>query len=291
MEEVKEIKDFKLPNKTVKVVPLIKPTSFIPNVNHVAAHTAPRAKKSYVVPLHRNGNMANVLNDAEKEFFEDTDRSGLSFSKGDLSVYKKPDSENFWKNFEVELDKDTVTLDLSNPMDYMKYKLLLLWDKEIAKNKAESSKRSTYKYYLIDQDEEMKYEIEEASIEERAWELFSEVKRDRAKMIEILSLYGKKVDERTTSDDFMIAELRKIMKKTKSEMIRFIETIEDEDFDYKVMIEKAVRTGALNRNRNNYFLPEGDLVASNTPAMIKYLKDAKNQDTYMLIEERIKNAN
>jgi hypothetical protein len=284
--EVKEVKkQFELPRKKVRIVPIKRPTAFIPDETHQASFLAPRAKNVFVMPYLRNGQMMNILTDEEKEFFEDSERSHLHFKSGDLSVHKKVD--NYWSDFTVELGKDVETLDLSNPMDYFKYKFLTKLP-QIANSKEESKRKATYKYYLIDEDEEIIMEAEEASLEEEFWSLVSEVKKDRIKMINILTLFGKKVSD-NSSDNFLLTELRKIGKRSKESMKTFIDTVNDPNFDIKIFIDKAVNVRAISRQGNQYFL-DGERIASSTDQLIKYLQEGENQDQYMLIEDRINNA-
>lgn len=286
-KEAKTKQNFKLPNKKIRVTANIKPTSFIKDTNHVASFLAPGANNTYPTPYLRNGQFANVLTDEEKSFFEDKDVSGLSFDKGDLSVYKKND--NFWKMFSVTLNKDDVILDLSTFTDYVKWKVLSLYKDEIASSKESLKYKVTYKYLMVDMDEEVNDEAMEADLEERAYGLLAELKNDRPKMISYLRVAGKKPSD-TSTDNFLITQIRNIIKSGKKGMLEFVNTITDPDFGLKVMIEKAVRAKAVIKNRNKYSLPEGDTIAVSTTDLVRYLKDSKNQDVLMLIEERVKNA-
>lgn len=279
-----EEKKFSLPNRVIKVVPNIKATAFIPDTNHVAAFLAPRANKRYVVPYHsRSGQLKNILTNEEKELLEKE-------LKIDLSIYKKPKEENFWLNYELILGKDTLFLHLDKPMDYIAWKLCLALEKDFAPSEAKVQDKASYSYYLVDIEEEVEEKAAKADIEEQAWMAYAELKKDRTKMIQVLSLYGKKVNPKTTSDSFLSTSISDIFKRSLSAMKDFVDTVNDPDFDYKVLIEKAVNEGALVRRKNNYFLPEGDKLAASTQQMVDYLRDTKNQDVYMLIEQRVKNA-
>ena len=73
--------------------------------------------RTYVVPQLRSGQLVDVLTKDEKEFLENV----LGLDDGALSVYKV--ENNYWKSFKVTLGKADNYLDLSNPIDYIKYKL------------------------------------------------------------------------------------------------------------------------------------------------------------------------
>lgn len=274
-------KTFTLPNKQIKIVPIKKATAFIPNPKHQASFLAPNAKNQVCVFRNRNGQFVNVLNNEEKVFFED-------LLQRDLSIYNKED--NYWLQYKEELGKEIETLDLSNPMDYMKYKVVLSLP-FVAENEEVSKRKATYKYYISDVSEEAHKASLEASLEVEAWALFKDLMHDRTKMINYLKIeHNKKVDEVSTSDEFLISEIKKIIKKDSKSLRNFVAAITDKDFDLKVMIEKAISIGALERIRNRYYLPEGDNIAADTQQMIDYLKDGKNQDVFMKIESRIENS-
>lgn len=282
MAEEKEIKEKKipLPNKIVKVVPNKKSTSFIPDTNHQASFLAPRAGNEFVCPYLRNGQLKNILTNEEKEYIEE-------MIGEDLSIYKKHD--NFWLNFKFDLGKDIEYLDLNSPIDYIKYKILLAWPALIATSKDMVETRRSYKYYMIDSAYETVEKARENDIEQEAWLTFSELKTNRPKMIQVLALYGKKVATNST-DDFISTQISDIFRKDLKSMQEFVDKVTDPDFDYRILIEEAVDKSALVRNRNYYFLPEGDKIANSTDELIDYLKSPKNQEVYMLIEQRVKNA-
>lgn len=86
---------------------------------------AENASRTFVVPRLSSGMFVNVLTDAEKAFLEEI--MGLEYNS--LSIYKKVD--NFWDDSnengisKVTLKKQDNYFDLSNPEDYIRYKILL----------------------------------------------------------------------------------------------------------------------------------------------------------------------
>ena len=115
MEKTIENK-FTLPNKVVTIKHISRKKGMASNVGEdhvIAGGMLTGSIKKFQAPLLRNGAIANVLTNAEKECLEDL--TGL-----ELSVYK-----DFWTNHFVSLFKEDNKLDLSNPMDYISYKILL----------------------------------------------------------------------------------------------------------------------------------------------------------------------
>ena len=99
---------------------------FIPKIGRITdpkhvlyGGMAEDATRTYTVPMLRSGAYVNVLTDSEKEFLEDY----MGLEKNALSVHRK--NNNYWDNFFVSLHKQPNYLDLSDPNDYMKYKVLL----------------------------------------------------------------------------------------------------------------------------------------------------------------------
>ena len=125
-EEKTQEKVFKLPKKVLKLKPVKKVRGDHGEIHlkHEANFLFGQSKNTMAPVIYKNGSYKNPLTREEQAFFEDSSKSGLSFGPGDLSVTKKTD--NFWTSREatIRLDENTVTLDLSNPHDYLKYAIL-----------------------------------------------------------------------------------------------------------------------------------------------------------------------
>jgi len=273
--------DFKLPSKKIEVRPHIKPTAFIKDVNHLASFLAPRAKKVYVTPIDRNTQrFKQLLSDEETKYLE-------PLLHRDLSIYNR--DHNFWSEFQVILEKDTLTLNLSDPVDYIKYKILKANTQEICSDERLLKSKLTYKYVLKDLDEAVHRDAEESDFEEKVWTLFGEIKKDRVKMLDFLRLSGRKVSD-TSSDAFLISEIKKhYVKSSYENMLYFVNTLSSTDFELNVIISKAVSYRIIEKNRNKYIF-QNEQIGSSLSQLVSYLKDPKNQDVLLIIEEQIKNA-
>lgn len=278
-------KKFKLPSGQVTVKPIVKSTYLIPDKSHRASFLAPGAKKRYVAPLLKNGQYANILTNAEKEYFESIE-SGMDFKPGDLSIHKKED--NFWDNFQVLLTKDEYTIDKSNPVQYLEYKVLLANTEEIAASMEEyrTKRKASYQYVLIDKEEEARVSSAEADKEETAWIEFGAIKNDRTKMFDILRVYGRR-PANTASDDFLRAQIKTILK---DDMDGFINIVKDPYLEVKILIDKAVTTGALTKRAGAFMLPGGEKIGSTLFETAVYLSKPENQEVLLTITARVKNA-
>lgn len=274
-------KEFTLPNKKIRVVPHIKPTSFIPDVTHVASFLAPRAKKIYVTPIDaRTNRFKDILSEEERNYLEAT--LGRS-----LSIYDRED--NYWETKQVILGKETIELDLSDPVQYIEWKILLANTLEICPDKRKLRAKLTYKYYMEDLEAEAHIQAEEADVEEAAWELFGDIKRDRQKMMNFLRVTGRRIDEHV-SDAFLVTEIKnKYLKSTFENIQYFYNTLNSPDFDLEVMIQKALSHGVIVKDRNRYLI-QGEMVANSKEGLMSFFKADKNQDTLLIVEEQVKMA-
>jgi len=277
---------FTLPDKKIRIVPNKKGTAFIPDTSHPASFLMDGCKNVYVVPQLRNGQLQNPLTDEEKDFFENSSESGLSFEAGELSIYKKKD--NFWNNFTVELGKSSKTLDLSNPYDYFEYKVLLLNSEFVAPDYDSRNDKRTYKYYLVDDLDEAKSKSAEYGKEAAAWRYFDEVTKDRAKVRSVLRLMGNSTST-DDSDDFLAKELGSIIKNPGG-IDRFLSIVEDGDIDLKMFIHQALEIRALTYKKGNYYLNGKTSPIGDFDAVVKFFKEDDNSELMVTIKAKIKSV-
>ena len=279
--KAKAQKEFELPNKTIKVVAHVKPTAFIPDVNHAASFLAPRSKKKYVCPISSKTNrFVKVLSDEEQKHLEKL--LGRS-----LSIYDRVD--NYWENKEVILDKDNYLLNLNDPEKFIEWKILLANSLEICPKKSNLRAKLTYKYYLEDMEEQVFEQAADAALKLKAWSLFGELQKDRTKMMNFLRISNKKFGD-NVSDQFLISEImEKYIESTPDNLQYFYNTLNSPDFDLEVTIMKAIspKHNLIQKDRNKYYI-QGELVAGSKAQLISFLKADKNQDTLLIIEDQIK---
>ena len=109
-----------LRNERVIVRYIPKEGGLVSNPKHILyGGMAENAIKYFTIPQLESGRLVNVLTDDEKEFLEYV--MGLEYNA--LSIYKK--ENNYWSNRQVRLLKQDNILDLSDPEQYIKYKILL----------------------------------------------------------------------------------------------------------------------------------------------------------------------
>ena len=283
-------KEFTLPNKKVTIVPIMRARGPIKDEKHEAFFLFGNATIDVCVPMDRMGNLIDPLSPEEREYFEDKSRSGMPFNVGELSIYNKP-AENYWTTFRIKLSKDERVLNLSNPKDYLEYKVLLSNKELVAPSGDVQYDKMTYKFALISEDFAQKTNLNEADQNERAWTKFGEIRNNRAYMSNFLKIYGRMPSE-DSNDDFLRNEITKIIKE---DIKSFLSITEDDMFEDKILIHRAVRAGAIKISKGNYILPGGDKMCepgdkADIVNAIKFLKDPENQEVYATVRERIEIA-
>lgn len=148
-----------LRNERIIVRHINKPSNLVSNPKHVLyGGMAENASRTYTVPRLSSGGFVNVLTNDEKAFLE----AELQLEFNALSVHRKTD--NFWDDSNdkgisrVRLLKQDTILDLSNPEDYIRYKILLANKDFIAPSLQvlSDAPKASYEYVIISEGEETK---------------------------------------------------------------------------------------------------------------------------------------
>lgn len=216
----------------------------------------------------------------EQEFFE----RKLFLVPGELSIYNQ--NSRFWADFRVTIPKEGTTLDLRDPMDMLKYKVLLANTNTIAPSWEARGAKGSYEFVLIDESIVVELEKERGDIEDKASIEYLKIKDNMSKLSDILRLKGFKVPA-DTKLNFLQNEVRKMSKENPKE---FIMIVTDPMLEFKVMLRNAVRVKALEMPRaGQYALPGGQLIGSEQET-IKYLEDPENQNIKLRIINQIEAA-
>lgn len=277
---VKEKTSFRLPEKSVVVKYIRRKKGMASNVGEdhvIAGGMLQNSIKKFSAPLLKNGSIANVLTGDEKEYLEKA--TGL-----DLSVYGE-----FWGNHFVSLFKDDNKLDLSNPLDYISYKILLFLKNDIAPTWAERNLKQTYQFVITSGDEEMAEKKVGFDSKKEAFKLYGKIEEDKDKLIGVLSLLTNKPISEDTSLKWLQTKVEELID-TKPAL--FVELIKDKALDTKLLISKAVEKGIIKKAGTKYSTVDGlDLCEGGQMPTIEnaiaYLDNAKHQDVRSFIEAKV----
>ena len=184
-------------------------------------------------------------------------------------------------------------LDLSDPIDYIKYKILLANKDFIAPSIQElkSHPKATYEYVIIKENDVSKMETSNTSSLIRAYREFGKIEDNASKLKVIIET----IDGRPVADTSKIEFLQnKISSIISSNASAFLKVIDDKLLDTKVIIRTAIEKGVISK-RGNYLYDK----ASNAPLCddgqeptlniaAAYLAMPKNQELKFSIEAKIK---
>lgn len=234
------------------------------------------------VPVDVNSKVrVQPLTSNEQAWFE-SPASGLDLAQGDLSVYKMKD--NYWDRFEVKLSKDGLTLDKSNPMDYLKYKFLLAHSNLICGNPDLINTSQEFKFMLVEEGFEVIDTNKRAELKKRSWIEFGKIESSIEKLSNVLVVFGKRPPA-NAKIDWLRAQVSEMIEKSPKE---FLAIVEDPTMQIKLMIQKAITVGAIIQSgKTKYILPGGDEIGNSLQGVIDYLEDKANNVNYIQIKAQI----
>lgn len=264
------------------------------NPKHIlAGGMAEGAVRTFVVPRLSSGMFVNVLTDKEKSFLEEI--MGLEYNA--LSVYKKVD--NFWDDSnenginKVRLTKQDNYFNLSDPEDYIRYKILLANKDYIAPSlqALQDAPKATYQFVIISEGEETKNAKSNMSATMLCYKEFGKIEYD----IDTLRVIVETIDGRPTSQTAKLEFLQtKVNSLIQADSKIFLKVITDPMLSTKVLIKKAIEAGLVS-NRGNYLYLRKDNTplceANEEPTLniaAKYLNSPKHQEVKFALEAKLK---
>lgn len=283
-----------LRNERICVKHIPKQSGMITNHKHVLyGGMAETAKRTFTVPLLKSGAFADVLTKKEKDFLEHI----LGLEANAMSVYKT--NNNFWSTAntngisDVTLFKQDNFFDLSDPTDYIKYKILLANKDFIAPSlqALQDQPKATYEFVIISDTEKTKIATSKMSYKKQCYKELGKVEDN----IDIMRLIIETIDGRPTAKSTKLD----ILQTKADDLIQanaglFLKVITDPLLSAKVLIKKAVEAGII-ANRGNYlYLRDGNLPLCNDgqdPTLniaAAFLNEPKHQDLKFTIEAKLK---
>lgn len=278
----KKMKDLR--SKKIIVRPIRRRGGWVSDA-HDSAFMNDGARMGIVVPVSRG----NVVLDPLKSF-SDKDRELFAKEAGlreeDLNVHVK---KNYWIGKTVDIDRNGLTLDLSNIVDFTNYLILRSDINLIAPDWGSRFKKGTYKFALVEEGEEIEEKASKVEKVKEAYRLLGKMDHSETKMKDFLYVYylTKKDAKRPPKDaslEFLKGEVSRIIEE---DMSTFLNILRDENYDTKLLIQKAVSCGALQRRKHEFFVPGADRPIGVLEDVIEYLNDDKNQDFELKLIQQV----
>ena len=277
-----------LRNERVIVKHVPKETGIVRDPKHILyGGMAEGAVRWLTVPRLTSGMYVNVLTNAEKACLEEV--MGLEYNA--LSIYNKVD--NFWDNYQVRLTKQDNILNLAEPDDYIKYKVLLINKDIVAPSlqDLEDHPKATYQFVIIHENEESQASKKKMNATMQAYMEFGKI-QDNA---DILRTIIETIDGRPTSKSSKIEFLQeKVGKLIQADARLFVRVATDPLLSTKVLIKKAIEGGLIsNRGGMLYLKADGTPLCEDNeePTLniaAKYLNMPKHQELKFAIEAKLK---
>lgn len=277
-----------LRNERVIVKHVPKETGIVRDPKHILyGGMAEGAVRWLTIPRLTSGMYVNVLTNAEKACLEEV--MGLEYNA--LSIYNKVD--NFWDNYQVRLTKQDNFLNLADPDDYIKYKVLLANKDLIAPSlqDLEDHPKATYQFVIIHENEESQASKKKMNATMQAYMEFGKIQENA----DILRTIIETIDGRPTSKNSKIEFLQeKVGKLIQADARLFVRVATDPLLSTKVLIKKAIEGGLIsNRGGMLYLKADGTPLCEDNeePTLniaAKYLNMPKHQELKFAIEAKLK---
>lgn len=274
----------------VKFVP--SPNALVHTKGHVlSGGMADGSTKTYVVPRLRNGQYMNILTDSEMTYLEHI----MRLEPGALSIYNKVN--NFWDDSNeqgvgsVTLHKQNNYLDLSDPIDFIKYKVLLANKDYICPSlqELEDRPKATYQFVIVNENAETQMNLSKNDAKRQSYIQYGKISEDSDTLRTILEIITGRPVGSMTKLDFLQA---KTMDEIEKDPRRFLTLIKDELLPAKVLIKKSVEAGIITR-RNDLYYYEGQPMCDNgedstLTNAARYITNVKRQELKYSLEARLK---
>ena len=276
-----------LKNERVIIRRLLKEGK-ITNPKHVLyGGMALGAFHTFTVPMLRNGQLVDVLTKEEKAYLEEA----MGLETNALSVHRKVD--NYWSNFQVRLGKDDTILDLNDPEQYIKYKVLLNNTESIAPNldAVNLKPKETYEYVILHEEEEAKANKKRVNKNIEAYKILGKIEGDKDKLRTIVEIATSRPQHKTVSIDVLTDQVDKLIQANVS---LFLTIAQDPMLDAKVLLKKGIECGAVKIKNDLFYDSDGkplcDAGNATFSVAAEWLNKPKNQGTKLAIEAKIKAA-
>ena len=253
---------------------------------------AENAKRTFVVPRLTSGRYVNVLTDEEKDFLEDI----MGLEVNSMSIYNKVN--NFWDDSndtgisKVTLLKQDNYLDLSDPEDYIRYKILLANKDLIAPSMKvlEDFPKATYQFVIISEGDETKAAKKGMTTIMQCYTMYGKLEDDTDALRVIIETLTGVTIHPNTKKEFLQAKINELIQGN-SKM--FLKVASDPLLQTKVLIKKSIEAGLIAHRGNQYYIKSGNvpMCEDGEPTLnvaAQWLNLPKNQDTKFSLEAKLK---
>lgn len=246
------------------------------------------AKIKLVVPKLQSNVYKNVLTNDEMKFLENY----MGLAPGAMSVYKKG-ADNYWANKGPKIGKEGKWFDLSDPEEYIMYKIALSDPDLVCPSKEHMKKfgkKATYKFVVVKESENTSNTLETLNYTTKAYIEFGKIQSDIDKMAMVYEMVTKRSINVKRLED-VVVNVSKIIQLAPKE---FYEAATDVMLDTRILIKKSIEIGTIRQRGSFYYLAETNMPLSKTevePTLtnaLNFLNLPKNQEIKFSLEAKLK---
>lgn len=276
----------------VRFVP--RQSGIVTNPRHILyGGMAEGAIRKFTVPKLSSGMFVNVLTDNEKAYLEEA--MGLEYNA--LSIYKKVD--NFWDDSNdggistVRLTKGDNYLNLADPEDYIRYKILLANKDFIAPSlqELEDHPKRTYQFVIVQEGEETRNANKEMSATMQSYMEFGKIQDNVQILRTIIEILDGRPTAKNTKPEFLQQRVNKLIQ---ADARLFLKVIKDPLLPTKVLIKRAIEGGLISNRGGMLYLKSdgtplcGDNEEPTLNVAAKFLSSPKHQELKLSLEAKLK---
>jgi hypothetical protein len=272
-----------LVNKTVTIFPIKRNGGWLPpDHDGSALNSGAKIKKTGLLYDGDTRKRIDPLNDAEREWFYLNGKE-LGIQDGDLSCHKPI---NFWTKFGVDLSRDPLTLNLFDPMDFLRYKYLLAQIDIIAPSWEKRFDKGTYRFAIRDYDVEASTNVKKIAKEKEVNRHFYKIENDEFKLRALLKMYYyTKGTKRSIPSNANINNLTNdVYELIKNDLDKIYEIIMDPTFETKLLVHESVDSGKITKLSGSEYQIDGQDDVLTLTELVKFLEDKKNQHIKLKLE-------
>lgn len=215
----------------------------------------------------------------------------------DLNMYSQK-KDGFWSKFEVKIIKDDklmkygYVLDLSDPMDALKYRVLKHVP-QIAPSWAERYDNPAYRLAMVADGELEEEIVKKVDNKKKAYMFLGKIESNKQQMIDVLRVLGE-APAKNASTEFLKSNIDNYIEDP-NKLPKLLAIISDPNYEMKIFVEDAKDCGAIILRERKYYLAGGDLINPADPTLagtISVLKKYKEETDpiYLMLLSQIENS-
>jgi len=260
-----------------------------------------KVKRSYQVPLksyNAGGGVTNILDDQNRihiKKYANTYTDGMTqkefFEKElgcDLNTTLAAE-DNFWrtdKRSRVTITRKGLKLNLNEPLDMMRYLILLSNKMMISPSFEDARKKATYEFMLVDENKLKSKKVQEGKRKANAYTEFARLTSSEDKMIGFIKSLGRVLPANYTTD-WLEDEILTVLENSHE---NFLAIVKDPHYDAKIFIQQAVDAGAILKKGDKRYTLDNGIELGDLLDTINYVNDPSNQEVKFRIKGKIQLA-